>query len=208
MPAILPDMPVNAGDRQARWRERRRFLAATAAITLLYLGVQAVWMWGAGQLAVRGWTLNDPARTYAAQAADVAARSRQAEAALAPTVPRQIFQLGFEYGYLSQWLGGYGDQPDQIMELLSRPVAAHIQRMNQLAGELGVAPVTRLSVRTAADFSQLNQRIEDDGAGVAARVERASSLRLRHLFLLAALVGTQAAALESRGDVVPIPPPN
>lgn len=190
---------------QARWRERRRFLLATVAITLLYLGIQTIWMWGAAQLAHIGWTVNDPAETYAVEAATVAEQSRTREASLDQRVPQRIFQLGYEYGYLSQWLGGYGQQTEADMQQLSRPVAAHIQRLNELADQLGVAPAARLPVRTAADFSQLTQRIEDDPSGLAGRVEQISSPRLRHLFLLAAHIGTEAAALAPPGDLTPIP---
>lgn len=195
----------NADDRQARWREQWRFLLATLAITALYLGIQAVWMWGASQLGQRGWTVNDPALTYATEATAIAQRSRQREAALDPRFAQRVFQLGFEYGYLSQWLGGYGQQTEEVMQQLSRPVEAHICRLDELAAHLGVAPVTRLPVRTAADFNGLTERIEEDPTGIAERIEQVGSPRLRHLFLFAAHVGTQAAALEPPGDLTPIP---
>jgi hypothetical protein len=202
---IMTSPPNGVFDSQTRWRERRRFLLATVAITLLYLGIQNLWMWGAAQLAHTGWTINDPAETYAAEAARVAAQSRQREANLDPQVPQRVFRLGYEYGYLSQWLGGYGQQTDADMEQLSRPVAEHIQRLNTLADQLGVAPASRLPVKTAADFSRLTQRLEEDPSGLAGRVEQAASPRLRHLFLFAAHVGTEAAALASPGDLTPIP---
>ena len=202
MTTLLPE----TNDRPTRWREPRRFLLATVAITLLYLGIQAFWMWGAAELAHVGWTVNDPARIYADEAADLAEKSRPREQGLDLHFPRRVFQLGFEYGYLSQWLGGYGQQPADIMAQLSRPVEAHIRRLDETAVLLGVAPVSRLPVRTAADFSGLTQRIEDDPDGVAGRIEQVGSPRLRHLFLLAAHVGTMSAALESPpGDLMPIP---
>lgn len=198
-------LPTTA-DRHPRWREPQRFLLATLAITLLYLGIQAFWMWGAAELAHRGWTVNDPARTYADEAIRIVEVSRQREMSLDPGVPRRVFQLGFEYGYLSQWLGGYSQQPDDVMAQLARPVETHRRRLDELARQLGVAPVARLPVRTAADFSGLTQRIEDDPAGVAGRIEQIGSPRLRHVFLLAAHVGTMTASLESPpGDVMPIP---
>ncbi|NTV72031.1 MAG: hypothetical protein HGA71_18060 [Azonexaceae bacterium] len=190
----------------ARWREPLRFLLATLAITLLYLGIQAFWMWGAAELAHVGWTVNDPARTYAEEAAEIAEKSQPREQTLDPQFPRRVFVLGFEYGYLSQWLGGYGQQPAEIMAQLSRPVEGHIRRLDETAVLLGVAPVSLLPVRTAADFSGLTQRIEDDPEGVAGRVEQSSSPRLRHVFLLAAHVGTMSAALESPpAGTMPIP---
>lgn len=201
----MTTLPPETTRHHARWREPRRFLLATVAITLLYLGIQAFWMWGAAELAHVGWTVNDPARTYADEAAEIAEKSREREAALDPHFPQHVFQLGFEYGYLSQWLGGYGQQPAEIMEQLSRPVEAHIRHLDETANLLGVAPVSRLPVRTAADFSGLTQRIEIDPEGVAGRIEQVGSPRLRHLFLLAAHVGTMMAALDSPGDMTPIP---
>lgn len=195
----------DTSDDKARWRERRRFLLATVVITLLYLGIQEVWMRAASELAHRGWTVNDPAQTYATEAMEIAQSSRQREMALDPDFPQKVFQLGFEYGYLSQFLGGYGPQPDEVMQQLSRPVEAHVRRFHALAEQLGVAPISRLPVHTAADFSELTRRIDDDPERVAMRIEQVGSRRLRHLFLFAAHTGTQAAALETAGDVAPIP---
>jgi hypothetical protein len=202
----MTTLPPDTTRRRARWREPRRFLLATLAITLLYLGIQAFWMWGAAELAHLGWTVNDPARTYADEAAEIAEKSRERELALDPLFARRVFQLGFEYGYLSQWLGGYGQQPDEVMRQLSRPVEAHIHHLDETARLLGVAPVSRLPVHTAADFSELTQRIELDPEGIAGRIEKVGSPRLRHLFLFAAHIGTMSAALESPpGDLMPIP---
>lgn len=187
------------------WRERWRFLAATLAVTLLYLALQEVWLWAALQLGRSGWTYDDPAKTYAAEAATVAAQSKAREAALSPQHPHAVLELGVWYGYLSQWLGGYGAQPEATMRELEHPVEHVIRRMNTLAEALEIGLVERLPVHTAADFGQLTQRLEDDAGGVASRVEQATSLRLRHLFMLGVHVGTELAALESATDVMPIP---
>ena len=187
------------------WRERWRFLLATLVLTLLYLAIQEVWLWAALQLGRSGWTYDDPARIYAAEAATVAEQSKAREAALGPQHPRAVLELGILYGYLSLWLGGYGAQPEATMRELQRPVEHAIQRLNALADALGIGPVERLPVRTAADFGQLTQRLEDDAGGVAKRVEQATSPRLRHLFMLGAHVGSELAALESATGVIPIP---
>lgn len=196
---------LDTAQQGARRREARRFLLATLAITLLYLAIQETWMWGATQLAHRGWTFNDPARTFAAEAGAIAERSRPLEARLAADFPWQVFLLGYDFGYLSQWLGGYGQQSEETMRQLAQPVAVPLRRLRETAAHLGIDPPVPLPVRTAADFSGLTQRIESDVAGSAAQIERAGSPRLRHLFLFAAHVGTEAAALESPGDMAPIP---
>ncbi len=198
-----PDAPPGA---RPRWRPWSRFLLATLAVTLLYLAVQALWLRLAQEAAHQGWTVNDPAQTHAQQAAEVAAQSRPREAALDPRWPHWTFQLGYAYGYLSQWLGGYGPQPEALMQQLAQPVAPYQLRMDAVAQAMGVAPVQRLPMRTAADFSELTRRIEEDPAGVAARVEAKGSPRLRHLFLMAAHVGTQSAALDAPpADTLPVP---
>lgn len=188
-----------------KWRERWRFLVATLVLTLLYLAIQEVWLLAALQLGRAGWTYDDPAQIYAAEAATVAEQSKAREAALGPQHRSAVLELGILYGYLSQWLGGYGAQPEATMRELQRPVEHGIQRLNALAEALGIGPVERLPVRTAADFGQLTQRLEDDAGGVATRVEQVTSPRLRHLFMLGVHAGTEVAALESANDVMPIP---
>lgn len=188
-----------------RLRELRRILLATIALAALYVGIQEAWLWSAAQLAYRGWTVNDPARVYAAEAADLAVRTRPLEAALPAGRWADVFQLGLDFGYVSQWLGGYGQQPPDVMFQLARPVASILTRLTNTAVQLGVSPIAPLEMRTAADFSRLSERIEADESGVAQRIEQVNSPRLRHLFLFGAHAGTQRAALESSGDLIPIP---
>lgn len=47
---------VSRGDR---WRERWRFLLATLTLTLMYLAIREVWLWGAGRLARTGLSNDD-----------------------------------------------------------------------------------------------------------------------------------------------------
>lgn len=188
-----------------KWRERRRFLLATITLTVMYLAIQEAWLWGATWLGRVGWTVNDPAQTYAEQAAQLADQSKAREAMLGPQHPRAVYRLGIRYGYLSQWLGGYGSQPEETMRLLARPVERTLQDMQTQAQFLGIGAVEPLPVRTAADFGQLTRRLEEDAGGVATRVEEATSPRLRELFMLGVHAGTELAALESQHDVLPIP---
>lgn len=201
----MADSSIPAASSSGPWRERRRILLAILTISLLYIAIQELQIRGASQLARYGWTVNDPARMFAAEAEEVAEQSRLREAALPADFPLQVFQLGIEYGYVNQWLGGYGNRSAEEMDWLSRPIGHRLQRLEQLARELSVAPAAPLPMRTAADFSQLTQRIEADEDGLAGRIEAAGSIRLRHLFLLGAHVATEIAALESARDLIPIP---
>ncbi|MFN5464302.1 MAG: hypothetical protein ACK6BM_15115 [Cyanobacteriota bacterium] len=188
--------------KQARWR----FVITTLVLTLLYLAIQRAWMWGALQLGRSGYTVNNPVQLYAKDAKIVAEQSRQRESRLSPQAAQNVFELGLAYGYVNQWLGGYGTQAPALMRVLERPVAAWMQRMATLGEELGIGPLERLPMRTGEDFLKLNQRIEDDEGGAAGRVEQATSPRLRHLFLLGTHVGIELAALESAKRLTPIPP--
>jgi hypothetical protein len=187
------------------WRERLRLVLATVTLTLLYLAIQQAILWGVSQLARSGWTYNDPAKVYTEQAAEILKQSQTRETALSPEHPLTVYRLGVQYGYLSQWLGSYGARPEAEMRDLARPVEHNVKTMHDLAQFLGIGPIDRLPVHTAADFGQLTQRLEEDAGGVAARVEQVTSPRLRHLFMLGVHAGVEIASLASPHDIDPIP---
>jgi hypothetical protein len=70
---------------------------------------------------------------------------------------------------------------------------------------LGVGAVEPLPAHSVDDFIYCTDRLEEDVGGVAARVERVTSTRLRHLFMLGVHAGATRAGLDTRGD--PLPPP-
>lgn len=187
------------------WRERLRFVLATVTLALLYLGIQQAMLWGISKLTRSGWTYEDPAKVHAQQAAEIHKQSHTREAALSPQHPLTVYRLGMQYGYLSQWLGGYGGRPEAEMRNLERPVESNLRALRELSQFLGITPIAPLPVKTAADFGLLTQRLENDAGGVAAQVENATSPRLRHVFMLGVHAGTQVAALASPHDIDPIP---
>lgn len=197
---------LRAANRRHQWRERRRFLLATLALAIMYIAIYESWLWGAAKLMRIGWTYDNPARTYAHQAAEVAERSKARDTGLSTQQLQSLFQLGLQYGYLSRRLGGSGTQPDATMPHLRPPVDRNLQDLHTRAELLGIGTIEPLPVSTAADFLQLTQHLEDDVGGVAASVERATSPRLRHLFMLGVHVGTELATLEARDDLMPFPP--
>jgi hypothetical protein len=191
--------------RSHPWRERLRFVLATVTLTLLYLAIQQTMLWGVEQVARSGWTYDDPAKVHAQQAAEILKQSQIREVALSPRHPLAAYQLGMQYGYLSQWLGSYGARPEAEMRELAKPLERNLQALRELAQFLGIGAIAPLPVKTAADFGQLAQRLENDAGGVAAKVEQATSPRLRHLFMLGVHTGMQVAALASPHNIDPIP---
>jgi hypothetical protein len=167
----------------------------------MYLALESGWRWVALQLMYGGWTWNDPATAYAAEAARVANESKPREAALSQQHPRAVFQFGVEYGSLSEPPRG-SRTPEELGAMRERG----LQKMRALAETLNLDTAEPLPVAPHADFLTLTQRLEDDVGGTAARIERVTSTRLRHLFMLGAHAGSELARLELDGDV-PVPAP-
>src|SRR5215216_2215920 len=107
MPAEQPTATPDARDlrvdsQNAQWRARRRFVIATFTVVCLYVALAELWWWVGLQAFYVGWTAGgDPAKIHAKQASEIAEQSRGREARLTTQHPRAVFQLGFEYGYLS-----------------------------------------------------------------------------------------------------------
>ena len=78
------------------------------------------------------------------------------------------------------------------------PGATH-QGHRDLAHELGVGEVSLLPVSNAEEFGRVNDRLDSDELGLAARVEKATSRRHRHLLLLGMHVGVAAALTDMSG---------
>lgn len=187
----------------ARWRARWRFLLATVVLAVLYLALQEVWERAASKLMYRGWTWDDPAQTYARNAAEIAEQSKVREASLGANVPRAAFDLGVQYGYLSEWLVSRGGLPKQSLQALAeRDLAGNLQQLSLGAKVLGLDAVDPFAARTAADEVDLVQRLDDDVEGVAHRVELATSPRLRHVYMLGALAGVELGRLEPRNELL------
>lgn len=207
MTAAAPAPGARANPLQPNpWRERLRFVLATVTLTLLYLAIQQTILWGIAQLTRGGWTHADPSTAHARQAAEILESSQAREAALSPQHPLVAYQLGMHYGYLSQWLGSYGAHAEAQLRNPTKALESNLQALREMAQFLGIDTITPLPVKTAADFGLLTQRLESDAGGVAAQVERSTSPRLRHMFMLGAHTGTQIAALASPHDIDPIPP--
>lgn len=182
-----------------------RFLAAALAVTLLYVAIDALQMRLVHHFAVRGQLGGKPELEFADEAREIQARSTPLEANRSAGHRYRVFNLGLRLGYLSQWLGGYGKQPEETMAMLRKPVEPMIAQMDTLAAALGIGPVAMMPVRTTAEFSALTARLENDEWGIAARIEAAGSPRDQHLFQFAVHAGVMLASLEGKLDLLPVP---
>jgi hypothetical protein len=106
---------------------------------MLYLAIEQVWEWGVLKLMYTGWTHDDPAQKYAQQAAAIAEQSKAREAKLSVQHERIIFELGIQYGYVSDSLvGSTNVLEDQISALSRRALDRNPQDMQTKAQHLGL----------------------------------------------------------------------
>ncbi len=183
-----------AKSRSDRWRVSLRFLVATVTLAILYLAIEEAWLWGSQQVMYTGWTAYDPAQQYAEQAVAIAEQSKAREAKLNAHQDRTVFELGIQYGYVSNSLF-FGDAPEGQISALARRALDRNPRgdMQTNAQRLGLDAVRPLR---AVDEFDLTKRLENDVGGVAARIEQLTSPRLRHLFMLGVHAGAELSRLE------------
>jgi hypothetical protein len=180
-----------------RWRALRRFLLATIVLATLYIAIEDVWYWGGMMVMYRGLIRDDPAHTYALKAAEIASQSLPREAGFGAGHSRAAFDLGVEYGYLSQWRTRHaGLAKEALLALGEKDLPGHLKQLDAAADTLGLDDRQPFMSGLASDDFDLPQRLEDDSTGAAHRVELATSPRLRHVFLLGAMAGIELGRLE------------
>lgn len=193
------------------WSEIWRVLAYTVAIALAFVVLGRLEN-GAMSLFDLG---NRMARTEFGSTSGDAALAREAErialvsrAALAQTPGRRgvAFRLGYELGYASTFVGSFANS-DQAVRVKARVIGArHVAIAQAQAAALGIAGVDLLPAPTLSAYVALNDRFEADENGVGAQVEARASPSHRQLYLLGALVGGEAADVESSGGKMSQPP--
>jgi hypothetical protein len=168
------------------------------ALAAMYWGMGEAWTLGALQLMYAGWTWDDPITTHAAEAERIAAESTGREAALGAGHPQAVFRLGVRYGNVGVRRAEAGSRKAAPGDTLDRDLSV----IGADAQFLGIAPAEPPPL--SADY-RFAQRLEDDVGGVAARIEEATSVRLRHLFMVGALAGGELALLDAEGEPIPAP---
>ena len=175
----------------------KRFLLVTLGITGLYLALNATWL----ALTPSFASLFD-ARTASAwerEAAAVTDAARDADGRLPAATRVAAYRLGFQVGYCSNVLGSVALSPPEVQSRVREILAPRIRATKDLGYELGVGEVSLLPVSNAEEFGRVNDRLDSDELGLAARVEKAASRRHRHLLLLGMHVGVAAALPDISG---------
>lgn len=175
----------------------KRFLLVTLGITGLYLGLNAVWLALTPTLVAvfDARTASDWQR----EADEVAKVASEADNRLPSDTRVAAYRLGFQVGYCSNVLGGVALQPPEVQAKVREILAPRIQGSLVLGQALGVGEVSLLRVSNIDEFGRVNDRLDTDELGLAARVEQAASRRHRHLLLLGMHVGVAAALADMSG---------
>ena len=194
------------------WSETWRVLVYTLVIALGFIALARLQSTLIGIVASRdllarvGWVDTAADTALARQAAQVAADSSAAVQRLPAGHRLAAFRMGYELGYSSQLLGSVSRSNEGLQQRVRGLAEAHLAVSREMAHRLGVQEEAVLPVRTLQEFGDLSERIEGDENGAAARLERQLSPLHRHLFLLGAHVGTEAARIETTGGEISLPP--
>lgn len=167
-----------------------RFVAATLALVGLYVGLDnaAFWLFLQGSELSSAKALGLGASQAEIDAVNSASMPR--EAALPPSHRLAAFDLGVRMGFAAS-MAGQSTSPGFSAEQR----AAAVREAQDFVDEGGLARTligTDAKVLHSANFSEwsrLPQRIEKDEAGLAARIEGATTPRHRHLVLLGMQIG-------------------
>ena len=171
-----------------------RFVLLTLAITAMYVALQQTWL----SLTPLAELVESRAESsWPREAVTVASAAREADRRLPPEWRLGAFRLGYHVGYLTERVGSFAMSDDQVREQVRTITAPLVKSAEDLALAMGVAPAAALSVSNADEFARIEDRIEQDELGLAARMEQKASVRHRHLLLLGMHLGVTMAAGES-----------
>ena len=195
------------------WSETWRVLAYTLAIALGFIALGRLQLELLGgvashELLGRAGVVENADDTAALlrRAKQIAEDSRVASQRLPAGHRLATFRMGYELGYVSELIGSVSRSNAELRAKVQTLADAHIGASQAMARALGVQAEAALPVRTLQEFGDLAQRIESDEGGAAARIERQLSPLHRHLYLLGAQLGCEAARIETTGGRMSLPP--
>ncbi len=195
----------------SRWSESWRVLAYAAALALAFIGLERLELalfsaFGSDDVLKRiGGSARDDEH-LAIEAAQLAARASAVATPLPAGHRLATFRLGYEIGYASELIGSFAMSDAPVRAKAATIGAAHVQVAQAQARALGVGAVAALPMRNAQEFFALADRLEGDENGLGARIEVRLTPVHRHLYLLGAHVGAEAARIEGSGGKFALPP--
>ena len=194
------------------WSETWRVLVYTLVIALGFIALgrlQSALIGSVGSrdfLARMGWVGGAADAALAREAAQIALDARAANQRLPAGHRLAAFRMGFELGYVSELTGSVSRSNAELRAKVQTLADARVATSRAMALALGVPEEAALPVRTLQEFGELAQRIDDDENGAAARIEHRLSTLHRHLYLLGAQLGVEAARIETTGGQMSLPP--
>jgi hypothetical protein len=183
-----------------------RIIGTTIVLTTLYLILQQAWLAVPALVSGVAFLERPSAAELERETNQVAAASQTALQATPAGVRRDVWQLGFHLGYVSQLVGSYAMSAEKVQAAARQFTEPILLQANTLSLGLGLGQVTALPTRTVDDFVRLTDRIEADETGLAEHITRVYSPHHRHLFLLGMHLGTEAARIESSNGSLSLPP--
>jgi hypothetical protein len=171
-----------------------------SAITALYLLLQNAWLALTPFMAMPFDSSREA--DWPREAAEVRSAAATADAAAPAEWRAASWRLGFQIGYVSQSLGSFVMSPPENQAKAKELMAPRLQDADRLARSMGVGPASALSTETASDFARLDDRLEQDELGLAARVQATASARHRHLLMLGMHVGAALATAQWTGGAI------
>jgi len=169
----------------------------TLGITGLYLGLD--WMWLALTPTIEAVFESRTAAAWEREAGEVASAARDADNRLPAETRLAAYRLGFHTGYCSNILGSVALSSPDAQARVREILAPRLKGIEVLGRQLGIGEVTLLPVTNTDEFSRVNDRLDSDEIGLAARLETVTSPRHRHLLLLGMHLGAAAALADMSG---------
>lgn len=173
-----------------------RLALVSLGIALLYIVLDAGLL-ALGSIGLTGgWSWPGASARLDAEAQRIAALAAAHPSAARPELRRAAWRVGHAFGVASQ--------ARHIAAVTGNPKLAGLadgvlRDVDDDAQRLGVAPIAPLDGRSIAEAAALPQRIDADESGLAARIEAATTVQHRHLFLAGAHAGLEWVARATSG---------
>lgn len=165
-----------------------RMTLVSFGVALLFIALDVVFFAG-GSGAIQWWLAGRAtSKDLDAQARSIAEAAAAHPSAARPELLRSAWRLGFGFGASSQAAHSAAVRGDTALAIKAD---AMLRNHDADARALGLEPIGPLRGRSIADAAALTQRVEDDEAGIAARMAAATTPLHREWFLLGAHVGLE-----------------